>query len=76
MTYKLEIKDEARVKLRTLPEDVRRALGFRIHLLQDSRDLNGAIGRNAGKPGVPWEEICQEFNWDFAGDLSNENREG
>ncbi len=39
----------------------------RIEALEDLRDLNAAIERNAGKPGVPWETVCQEFGWDFAG---------
>jgi hypothetical protein len=25
--------------------------------LEDLRDLNAAIERNAGKPGVPWSEV-------------------
>ena len=41
MIYKLEIKEEARGKLRSLPEDVCRAIGYRIHLLQT--DLTGDV---------------------------------
>ena len=37
----------------------------RVEDLEDLRDLNSAIERNAGKPGVPWEKICQEFSWAF-----------
>lgn len=41
MLYKLEIKEEARGRLRSLPEDIRRAIGYRIHLLQT--DLAGDV---------------------------------
>lgn len=37
----------------------------RVEDLEDLRDLNSAIERNAGQPGVSWEKICQEFSWDF-----------
>ena len=37
----------------------------RVEDLEDLRDLNAAMERNAGKPGVPWETVCQEFGWDF-----------
>lgn len=40
----------------------------RVEDLEDLRDLNTAIQRNAGKPGVRWEEICQEFGWEFKDD--------
>ncbi len=28
----------------------------RVEDLEDLRDLNSAIARNAGKPGVPWDK--------------------
>lgn len=37
----------------------------RVEDLEDLRDLNAAIQRNAGQPGTPWEEVCAEFGWDF-----------
>jgi len=37
----------------------------RVEDLEDLRDLNAAIQRNEGKPGTPWEEVCQEFGWNF-----------
>jgi len=33
----------------------------RVEDLEDLRDLNAAIGRNAGKPGVPWKEVKKEL---------------
>jgi hypothetical protein len=33
----------------------------RVEDLEDLRDLNAAIERNAGKPGVPWEEVKREL---------------
>ena len=29
--------------------------------LEDLRDLNTAIDRNAGKPGIPWEQVKKEI---------------
>lgn len=34
MRYKVEISNEALAKLRALPEDLRRAIGYRIHVMQ------------------------------------------
>ncbi len=34
MKYEIEIKDEAKIALRKLPEEVRREIGHRLHLLQ------------------------------------------
>ena len=31
MEYEMEIKEEAKVELRVLPEDIRRQIGFRLH---------------------------------------------
>ncbi len=33
----------------------------RVEDLEDLRDLNAAIERNAGKPGVPWNEVKKEL---------------
>ncbi len=33
----------------------------RVEDLEDLRDLNAAIERNAGKPGVPWDEVKKEL---------------
>jgi len=29
--------------------------------LEDLRDLNTAIDRNAGKPGIPWAQVRKEI---------------
>ena len=36
MRYEMDIKDEAKALLRALPEGIRREIGFRLHLLQQS----------------------------------------
>ena len=33
----------------------------RVEDLEDLRDLNAAIERNAGKPGAPWSDIKREL---------------
>jgi hypothetical protein len=33
----------------------------RMEDLEDLRDLNEAILRNAGKPGTPWSEVKKEL---------------
>jgi mRNA-degrading endonuclease RelE of RelBE toxin-antitoxin system len=42
----MEIKDEAKAKLRALPEDIRREIGQRLHLLQ--RDFSGDVKKLQG----------------------------
>jgi hypothetical protein len=37
----------------------------RVEDLEDLRDLNAAIERNAGRPGSPWEDVCREYGWQF-----------
>jgi len=46
MAYEMEIKDEAKAKLRALPEGVRREIGHRLHLLQ--RDFRGDVKKLQG----------------------------
>ena len=46
MKYEIEIKEEARTGLRRLPEDVRREIGFRLHLLQ--REFSGDVKKLKG----------------------------
>lgn len=38
------------------------SLRARVEDLEDLRDLNGAIARNAGKPGTPWEKVKRDLN--------------
>ena len=48
-------KSVRRPTLRGLSREVARLRG-RVEELEDLRDLNAAIVRNAGKPGIPWEK--------------------
>lgn len=41
--------------LRGLSDEVAR-LRQRVDELEDLRDLNAAIARNVGKPGIPWDK--------------------
>ena len=49
--------------LRGLSHEVAR-LRDRVEELEDLRDLNAAIARNAGKPGIPWGKAKSEFGLD------------
>jgi mRNA interferase RelE/StbE len=46
MKYEIEIKEEAKARLKTLPEDVRREIGYRLHLLQ--HDFSGDVKKLKG----------------------------
>ncbi len=41
-----------------------RRLQERIEDMEDLIELRGAIERNAGKPGVPWEQVKAELGLD------------
>ena len=49
--------------LESLAADMRR-LQERIEDMEDLMELRGAIERNAGKPGVPWEQVKKELDLD------------
>ena len=49
-----------RPTIRQLHSEFQR-LRRRVEDLQDLRDLNAAIERNARKPGVPWNEVKREL---------------
>ena len=34
----------------------------RVEDLEDLRDLNSAIERNRGKPGIPWNQVKKELS--------------
>jgi hypothetical protein len=36
-------------------------LRSRVENLEDLRELNDAIARNAGKPGIPWDQAKSEL---------------
>ena len=46
MKYEIEIKDDAKIALRKLPEEVRREIGHRLHLLQ--QDFSGDVQKLKG----------------------------
>ncbi len=46
MAWEMEIKDEAKAKLRALPEGIRREIGYRLHLLQ--RNFSGDVKKLKG----------------------------
>jgi len=46
MAYEMEIKDEARAALRDLPENIRRQIGYRLHVLQ--QEFGGDVKKLKG----------------------------
>jgi mRNA interferase RelE/StbE len=46
MKYEIEIKEEAKVALRKAPEEVRRQIGYRLHLLQ--QEFSGDVKKLEG----------------------------
>ena len=49
--------------LKSLAAELSR-LQERIEDMEDLIELRGAIERNAGKPGVPWEQVKRELDLD------------
>jgi hypothetical protein len=49
--------------LKSLAAEMRR-LRERIEDMEDLIELRSAIERNAGKPGVPWEQVKTELDLD------------
>lgn len=45
-----------KITLKQIQDELRR-LRRRVEDLEDLRDLNAAIERNAGKAGVPWDRV-------------------
>ncbi len=52
-------KKARRPRVLQIHEEVR--LRKRVEDLEDLRDLNASIDRNAGKPGIPWEQAKKEL---------------
>jgi hypothetical protein len=53
-------------------EALKRALAqlqARVEDLEDLRDLEDAIGKNAGKPLIPWEKIKGEDDLEFTSEF-------
>jgi hypothetical protein len=49
--------------LESLAVEVRR-LQERLEDMEDLMELRAAVERNAGKPGVPWEQVKTEMKLD------------
>jgi hypothetical protein len=49
--------------LESLAKAVRR-LQERLEDMEDLMELRAAVERNAGKPGVPWEQVKAELDLD------------
>jgi len=49
-----------RPTVRQLHSELQR-LCRRVEDLEDLRDLNAAIERNADKPGIPWSDVKREL---------------
>ncbi len=49
-----------RITTRQIHNELRR-LRRRVEDLEDLRDLNAAIERNSGKPGIPWNQVKKEL---------------
>jgi hypothetical protein len=49
--------------LESLAVEVRR-LQERLEDMEDLMELRAAVERNAGKPGVPWEQVKTELEQD------------
>jgi hypothetical protein len=60
MNKNLRERKPNRLTVRKLQSELQH-LRRRVEDLEDLRDLNAAIERNAGKPGVPWQEVKREL---------------
>ena len=49
-----------RITISDLQAELRR-LRRRVEDLEDLRDLNAAIERNGGEPGIPWNQVKKEL---------------
>jgi hypothetical protein len=56
-------KSARKPTLRSLSSEVAR-LRARVEELEDLRDLNSAVARNGGKPGVPWDKAKSDLGLD------------
>jgi hypothetical protein len=56
-------KPVRKLTLNGLNHEVSR-LRARVEDLEDLRDLNNAIARNKGKPGIPWGQVKKELGID------------
>jgi hypothetical protein len=56
-----DVVDVKKPTLKSLAAKMRR-LEERIEDMEDLIELRAAIERNAGKPGVPWEQVRAELD--------------
>ena len=56
-----DVADVKKPTLKSLAAKMRR-LEERIEDMEDLIELRAAIERNAGKPGVPWEQVRAELD--------------
>jgi len=59
-TTKRRARETSRLSLSALHREVTQ-LRARVEGLEDLRELNDAIARNAGKPGIPWAQAKAEL---------------
>ncbi|MHB8653051.1 MAG: hypothetical protein ACYDA9_04140 [Terriglobia bacterium] len=60
MNKSLVRRKPKKVTVREIHSQLRR-LRARVEDLEDLRDLNAAIDRNGGKPGIPWNQVKKEL---------------
>jgi hypothetical protein len=60
MTKDIRQRKPNRLTIHKVHSELQR-LRRRVEDLEDLRDLNAAIERNAGKPGVPWNEVKKDL---------------
>ena len=58
MSYEIEIKDDAKTALRKAPEEIRREIGYRLHLLQ--QEFSGDVKKLRGSKN---EHRLRAGNW-------------
>jgi hypothetical protein len=56
-------KPARKLTLNGLKREVSR-LRARVEEIENLRDLNNAIARNKGKPGIPWAQVKKELGID------------
>jgi hypothetical protein len=56
-------KSARKLTLNGLSREMSR-LRARVEEIENLRDLNNAIARNQGKPGIPWSQVKKELGID------------
>jgi hypothetical protein len=56
-------KSARKLTLNGLSREMSR-LRARVEEIENLRDLNNAIARNKGKPGIPWSQVKKELGID------------